>query len=356
MSIEERLRELGERQRRDPSPSREEWNAFRDRGHRRLARRRAGLALAASAAAVIAVIGVQNAGSLIDQNAAPLPPAGGEGSRGERRTGGTARGAFAVQTWWVKDDLLYLTHQLVDASLHDGMEPLPQNRVDVMAEALERLLAGPPSRVTQRDGSGLRSALPPGARLLGFELGPRAEVDLAGLSAGLSANERRIALAQVAATVLQDDEVDSVEVLEQGVPLTEAPLTEDSFESLLSPIVVTEPPFAERPRAFAGEVLMEGTADVFEATVSYELIDLKGKAIAEGFTTATCGSGCRGTFSDRVGFDVAARTMALLNVYSPSAEDGSRMFEVSVPVLLCPAQAASDDDLPPNAYGTCEAG
>jgi len=45
-----------------------------------------------------------------------------------------------------------------------------------------------------------------------------------------------------------------------------------------------------------------------------------------------------------VSFKVDEPTLASLDVYSASAEDGSRMFEVSVPVYLCPAGSEIGDD------------
>ena len=122
-----------------------------------------------------------------------------------------------------------------------------------------------------------------------------------------------------------------------------------SYEALLPPIVITQLAFAENPQSFAGSFTFEGTANVFEANALYELVVRRRKAFAEGFTTATCGTGCRGDLSQRVEFEVTEPTLASLNVYSASAEDGSRMFEVSVPVYLCPAGSEIGDD----PYATC---
>ncbi|MGH2529284.1 MAG: Gmad2 immunoglobulin-like domain-containing protein [Actinomycetota bacterium] len=44
-------------------------------------------------------------------------------------------------------------------------------------------------------------------------------------------------------------------------------------------------------------------ADVFEAAVSIGFLDAAGNEIVRTFTTATCGTGCRGTFSKAVRFD-----------------------------------------------------
>lgn len=60
-------------------------------------------------------------------------------------------------------------------------------------------------------------------------------------------------------------------------------------------------------------------------------------------------AGRRGDSSERVEFKVTKPSVAYLNVYSSSAEDGSRIFEVSVPVYLCPADSEIGDD----PYATC---
>lgn len=77
-----------------------------------------------------------------------------------------------------------------------------------------------------------------------------------------------------------------------------------------------------------------GTANVFEATVSYSLEDANGTEIAKGFTTATCGTGCRGTFDVTVPFDGAGASSGTLYVFEVSAEDGSRTKVVEIPLTF----------------------
>jgi hypothetical protein len=74
-----------------------------------------------------------------------------------------------------------------------------------------------------------------------------------------------------------------------------------------------------------------GFANVFEATVSLEVVDVSGNVVHEDFTTATCGTGCWGTFEFGVGYPfVGGETV---RVFWHSAEDGSPSDVVSVPVL-----------------------
>jgi len=70
----------------------------------------------------------------------------------------------------------------------------------------------------------------------------------------------------------------------------------------------------------AGRIGLVGCANVFEATVRYRLTE--GDVVhLDGFTTATCGSGCVGEF--RAPIDVPAGTGPLtLEVFWEDAEDG----------------------------------
>lgn len=361
MNIDERLRRMGLQRREAELPSQDDWDRFRAWAHGRLVSRKVGVALTAAVVAVAVAAGVQGAGSLLKQDAALLPPAGDEDAPRVKDTrpvdDGVAsesmRGLITMQTWYTQGDLLFLNHQFIETPLVSESERAPAARAALMESTLKQVLGGPSVPVVETTDPSVRTAFSPATRLNGFDLGRRTTVELSGFPDGFSADDRDLALAQVAATVLQYDDVNSVEILENGVPLTDAPLTEASYKRLLPPIVLTEPPYAEHPKSFVKSLTMGGTANVFEATVVYELIDDDGEVIADGFTTATCGTGCRGDFSERMKFEVAMPTFAKLNVYSPSAEDGSRMFEVSVPVYLCPADGNAADRIGDDPYATC---
>ncbi len=361
MNIEERLRRLGEQRRVAQLPSQDDWDRFRARAHGRLLRRKVGVVLAAAVVAVAVVAGVQGAGSLLNEDAAQLPTAGdGDAPRiketppvGDGEANRSMSGLTTMQTWYAQGDLLYLNHQFIETPLLSESERAPADRVALMTSTLKRVLDGPSVPVVETTDPSVRTAFSPATRLIELDLARRTTVDMSGFPDGLSADERDLALAQVAATVLQYDDVDSVQIFEDGAPLTGAPLTEASYERFLPPIVLTEPPYAEHPKSFVENLTMKGTADVFEATVVYELVDGGGEVIADGFTTASCGSGCRGDFSERIKFEVAMPTFARVNVYSPSAEDGSRMFTVSVPVYLCPDDGNPVDRLDDDPYATC---
>jgi hypothetical protein len=76
---------------------------------------------------------------------------------------------------------------------------------------------------------------------------------------------------------------------------------------------------------------MWGTANTFEATFEYELLDAAGKVLSKHFVTATSGSGTRGTYDVTVPFE-APNGLGKLVVFELSAADGSRIHQVEIPL------------------------
>ncbi|MER7458751.1 Gmad2 immunoglobulin-like domain-containing protein [Micromonospora sp. NPDC126480] len=112
-----------------------------------------------------------------------------------------------------------------------------------------------------------------------------------------------------------------------------APVDRTTYADLLPPIVVTAPVIGAR---VTSPVTVAGTADVFEATVSVRVLDAAGQEIATTFTTATCGTGCRGDYRVAVGYRVDREQAGTVEVYEVSPQDGSRTKVVTVPVRLAP--------------------
>ena len=79
---------------------------------------------------------------------------------------------------------------------------------------------------------------------------------------------------------------------------------------------------------------ISGTANVFEAVVSIAVLDEHGHTVASTFTMATCGTGCRGTYSTDVRYDVGTTQPGTIRVYEVSAMDGSQINVVDIPVTL----------------------
>jgi len=83
-------------------------------------------------------------------------------------------------------------------------------------------------------------------------------------------------------------------------------------------------------------ITVRGTANVFEASVSIRILGATGEVLAAINTQATCGSGCRGTFSSPLAFYTPFRQSGTIEVFEVSAVDGSAINVVSVPVTLVP--------------------
>lgn len=99
-------------------------------------------------------------------------------------------------------------------------------------------------------------------------------------------------------------------------------------------IVVSEPSPGD---TVTSPVHISGTADVFEAQVSWSVFDANGHEIAGGATVASCGSGCRGDYSIDAPFSVTEQQAGTVEVYESSAKDGSRIHAVDILVTLKPS-------------------
>jgi hypothetical protein len=100
------------------------------------------------------------------------------------------------------------------------------------------------------------------------------------------------------------------------------------------PAIVVESPFPGDE--LRSPITVRGTASVFEANVSVRILDASGQVLAAINTTASCGSGCRGTFSTPLAFFTPVRQPGTIEVFEESAVDGSATHVVSIPITLVP--------------------
>jgi Immunoglobulin-like domain of bacterial spore germination len=77
---------------------------------------------------------------------------------------------------------------------------------------------------------------------------------------------------------------------------------------------------------------VRGSANTFEATLELEVRSDEGEKLAAAVVTATCGTGCRGTFDEELGFDPGDAEAITLVAFERSARDGSRINVVRVPL------------------------
>jgi immunoglobulin-like protein involved in spore germination len=155
---------------------------------------------------------------------------------------------------------------------------------------------------------------------------------LASVAAGPTDLERAIGFTQGEATERTAQEVYTLSQFAPKKPVDVGgkSYTRSDFEDLTPSILVESPlPFA----SVTAPLRVWGTANTFEATFDYELLDRSGKVLSKHFVTATSGTGTRGTFDFTVPFE-APNGLGKLVVFELSAADGSRIHQVEIPLTL----------------------
>lgn len=209
----------------------------------------------------------------------------------------------------------------------------------VAAAALEGLLSGP---TAEEAGIGFSSAVPDGTELLGVTVEDQiATVDLSqefGSGGGSLSMMARVA--QVVFTVTQFPTVDAVEFEIEGAPVTALggeglligePQTRADWEGMTPAILVESPlPFAE----VTSPLQITGSANTFEATFNVNVTDGEGLIVYDEPATATSGSGTRGTFDLTATFEVPRPGVGALIFFEESAQDGSQINLVEIPLEI----------------------
>jgi hypothetical protein len=196
----------------------------------------------------------------------------------------------------------------------------------VARAALDSLLAGP---TAEEEADGLTTVIPAGTTLGGVDIANGvATVDLQS-DASLAGEDRRRGAAQIVATLTQFPTVHAVKV-SGGLDLDGPSWTRRMLEQQLPQIVIESPLPGDRVTT---PIRVRGTANVFEATVSFEVRNAADAVVMRGFTTATSGTGTRGTFVT----DLAVPNLegpATIVAFEASAEDGRPLHVVQVPVTV----------------------
>ena len=172
--------------------------------------------------------------------------------------------------------------------------------------------------------------------------GPSAAEYAAGLRSRIPAGTtaRGVRIAQVVYTLTQFPTVTGVRFAINGQGVTvvggvpvQSPQTRAMYRGYLPAITVRSPVIGAR---VTSPVTVSGTADVFEATVSVRVLDSAGHEIARTFTTASCGTGCRGDYSVTVSYSVPRAQPGTIEVFESSARDGQPVNVQLIPVTLAP--------------------
>jgi Immunoglobulin-like domain of bacterial spore germination/Sporulation and spore germination len=273
-------------------------------------------------------------------------PTGGQGTGNELHTAGTdstgaetgstdtssgGQGTVHYKVWFHRGEQLFVVTRSQAATPRVG------------TAAMEALLDGPTS--PERD-AGVGTQIPDGTQLLGLIVDEGiATVDLTSeYEAGGGTASMTMRLAQVVCTLDQFPTVEGVLFRLDGQPVDvlggegiviDHPLRCRDYRDLLPVILVTSPTIGE---GISNPVTVAGSANVFEANVTVEVLDSAGRVVGTSFTTATCGSGCRGTFSVTVSYDVPSSQRGEIVVHDDDAAGtGHPPHEVHIPVLLQPA-------------------
>lgn len=210
-----------------------------------------------------------------------------------------------VGVYFVRDDKLGFAERSVEVT------PL-------IAEAtLERLLAGPTAEDTE---AGLTSDIPPNTKIVSLDVAD----DTAAVELSNPLDE--LGTMQVVQTLTQLETIERVRL--EGREYTSA-----DIEDALPAILVESPAPGATVRS---PLTISGTANTFEATFMVELRPELGKPMYKDFVTATSGNGMRGTFEKAIEFTVDRESRGTLVVYESSAEDGSVVNEVEIPVTIRP--------------------
>ena len=240
---------------------------------------------------------------------------------------------------------------------------LSSQPLDLPGTALGFLLAGPTPGEADSVPA-LTTAIPDGTLLLGLDIADGvATVNLSAEFAAASGSFSEIArLDQLIYTLTRFGEINGVRLQVEGVAVDvfgshgvvlDDPVVRTEFDTTLPAILIDTPAYWTE----AGNPLnAAGTANVFEASVSLALVDGNGLIIWEGFTTATCGTGCRGDWAVEVPYDVGAPQMGALIAWEESAQNGSRVNVREHPVWLVPASTTPADATTSIGASTCSGG
>jgi hypothetical protein len=208
----------------------------------------------------------------------------------------------------------------------------------VARASLASLLDGP---TTEERAAGLSSAIPSGTTLLDLSLVEGlATVDLSGeFDDGGGSASMLGRVAQVVATLTRLPTIErvafrldgrAVETIGGEGVIVDPPLGRREIEDQTPQVLVESPLPGE---TVTSPIRLRGTANVFEATVSLEARDAANEVLVESFTTATSGTGTRGTFDAELAIPTADGQVTIV-AFESSAKDGRplHVFRVSVTV------------------------
>lgn len=342
MNTEDRLREMMAAARAEESVTQAEWTEFARRAHRPLYVRRAALTVGTLALIGLGVF----AGSVFlgdDPAPRPLPPV--DSPTGSPEPSPTPASPTTAEVppsenelWFVQGEILSWGTTAMGGQVSTeiaGDDPIAQK-----AAFWLQILLGGPTGPDQEVGA--TTAIPDGTDLLGVERdGPVLNIDLSSeFESGGGSLSMQLRVAQIVFTGTQFEGIEMIRILIEGERVdaiggegVAAEGRRPDFQNVAPAIVLESPKPGEE---ISSPVTVSGFANVFEANVNIRIVDANGDVLVESFTTATCGSGCWGDYSEEVAFEVTEQQEGRVEVLTYSAEDGSERDVISIPVVLVP--------------------
>ena len=223
-----------------------------------------------------------------------------------------------------------------NAGLVPVLRDVPKTQA-VGAAAMAALLAGPnDAELSGRPA--MYTTVPDGTRFLGLTIDAGvATVNLSKeFESGGGSTNVLGRFAQVVYTLTQFPTVSGVRFEIDGVPpktVFIGILTRADYTDQLPAIFVDRPAWGG---VLGNPARLVGVANVFEATFRVRILDGAGRALAAASVMASCGSGCWGTFDATIRYTVSKAGWGTLQVFEPSAKDGSRTNITEYPVWLTP--------------------
>lgn len=270
-------------------------------------------------------------GSTVDPSSEPSPGATGQPPETALPDGTTTIRAY------------FFLGSFVD---NEGLAPvlrvIPKTQ-SVGAAAMNALLAGP-SEPELAARPAMYTVIPEGTRFLGLRVvsgiatvNLSAEFESGGGSASVLGR-----LAQVVYTLTQFPTITGVKFELDGEPVTvfsgegvalDSPVDRSDYTDMLPAVFLDRPAWGGVPN---NPMHIVGMANTFEAVFHFRLLDASGHKLAGGPLMATCGTGCWGTFDELIPYSVASAGWGTIQVWEPSAKDGSVENLTEYPVWLTP--------------------
>ena len=197
---------------------------------------------------------------------------------------------------------------------------------DVAGAAIRALIEGP---TAAESDAGLATAVPAETRLQSLTIvNVSARIALERPEIDEEDVQTTASVAQVVYTLTQFPTVRGV--VYEGTRVPGAGLNRKDMEEWTPAILVESPVVGETVRS---PIRVTGTANTFEANVMLR-VEAGGRTLAERFTTATSGSGQRGTFDATLAVPSGSPRRIVLVAFESSAEDGRATNVVRVPLRL----------------------